>query len=462
MKPLLALASALFLLACQSLKSPPSQSAAASADAASGITIRAFDLDHNADAAEYLPGMRLAWSVQGLVPGATYSLVLTETGAGTAATARASFIADADGVIRTERDAPRSGSYADVDVDGLLWSRTPLAEGSQSQATGNSLLLSVEKDGLVISSKTLAAPYLSTKVTVETLPLATYGFAAGLFEPKGVLDPSAPVVIAFSGSEGGIGTGDLYANSLAAEGIPSIGLAYFGFPGLPAELERIPLEYFQRVFQFIATRSELSGRRIVVLGMSRGGELALLLASTFPEVGGVIALSPSPYSWGDPHSDGTHRASWTYGGLEVPYFKLEGEPDKVTLNGGITAIAQKSQFQAAIGQFPPSQRPSFFLNQIQGPILAIGGREDLIWDSCSMINDAKTIATAHSQFYDDQFICYSGAGHDMSMIPGFVPTGPRYIHHTLLQMTLALGGTAADTAHAQRATWNKILDYLRK
>jgi dienelactone hydrolase len=78
---------------------------------------------------------------------------------------------------------------------------------------------------------------------------------------------------------------------LAARGYPVLALAYFREDGLPRELVRIPLEYFRRALLWMRTRPEVDPARVVTLGISRGGELSLILASTFPDlVSGAIAM----------------------------------------------------------------------------------------------------------------------------------------------------------------------------
>ena len=117
------------------------------------------------------------------------------------------------------------------------------------------------------------------------------GLVGVLFTPR--VRTRRPAVLVFGGSEGGNGMIDAAA-VLAAHGYPTLALAYFGDPGLPSQLVNVPLEYFARAVRVLRRVPEVDPARIAVMGASRGGELALLLAATFPHlIHGAIGLVPS-------------------------------------------------------------------------------------------------------------------------------------------------------------------------
>jgi len=65
--------------------------------------------------------------------------------------------------------------------------------------------------------------------------------------------------------------------ALARAGIGALSVAYFGRPGLPGQLRDIALEYFLAALRVLQERLA-PGVPLVVLGMSRGSEAALLTA----------------------------------------------------------------------------------------------------------------------------------------------------------------------------------------
>jgi len=93
--------------------------------------------------------------------------------------------------------------------------------------------------------------------------------------------PKRPGVLEVGGSEGGESC-DTVGSMLAVHGFPNLCLAYFGEPGLPSQLSRIPLEYFAKAVTVLSRQSTVEASEVAVMGASRGGEAALLVGSYFP------------------------------------------------------------------------------------------------------------------------------------------------------------------------------------
>jgi dienelactone hydrolase len=98
-------------------------------------------------------------------------------------------------------------------------------------------------------------------------------------------------VIVVSGGGGVIE--EFKAAVLASHGYAALALAYFAQQGLPRGLVNIPLEYFENAIAWVRAQRWFSDRLLAVWGDWRGGELALLLGATFPEISAVMAWAPS-------------------------------------------------------------------------------------------------------------------------------------------------------------------------
>jgi len=132
------------------------------------------------------------------------------------------------------------------------------------------------------------------------------GLAGKLFLPDE--GDALSAVIVLGGSGGGIR--EYEARLLAEHGFAALALRYFSGPGLPLRLRHIPLEYFERAIHWLTRQPRCAGPNVAIVGSSRGGEAALLLGATYPQVRAIVAFAPSCVVWG---------AAWTYEGVPFPF-----------------------------------------------------------------------------------------------------------------------------------------------
>jgi dienelactone hydrolase len=151
---------------------------------------------------------------------------------------------------------------------------------------------------------------------VSQFDVRSGGIAGRFFGPAG--QPRGAVIVLGS-SGGGIWWSAGVAAQLAVEGYAGLALAYFRWPGLAKHWAGIRLEYVADAIRWMQVEVVGAARPVTLVGASRGAELALLAASTFSEVGAVIAVAPSSVLWGPDWRLGTSgRAAWTYRGQALP------------------------------------------------------------------------------------------------------------------------------------------------
>jgi fermentation-respiration switch protein FrsA (DUF1100 family) len=225
-------------------------------------------------------------SVSALSPGEEVVL-RTRTVRGTDVVWRsaATFHADARGEIDLQRDAPVSGSYAGVSAMGLVWSQAPEQPGAPRDvfAAEPAALLSteimVQRHGAPVLRGRLVQRLAGRSVTRHEL--REDGLAGTLFVPPERADGRAhPAVLVLNGSGGGLN--EPRAALYASHGYAALALGYFKTPGLPDYISNTPLEYFETALAWLHRRVRPWRGFVAVSGQSRGGELALLLASLFP------------------------------------------------------------------------------------------------------------------------------------------------------------------------------------
>nr|WP_299069927.1 acyl-CoA thioester hydrolase/BAAT C-terminal domain-containing protein [uncultured Allomuricauda sp.] len=236
------------------------------------------------------------------------------------------------------------------------------------------------------------------------------GFQANYFVKENTKSKAAVILI------GGGQWGDYWAQQFANKGMVGLSLPYIGEEGLPRLPEEIELEYFENAINWLRKQSEVDPNKIIVMGASRNAELALIIASTFPEsVSGVVAYAPSSVSWSNtvlPYNSNELKSSWKYKGVDIPYVPMNkiigNESDKIKMVDYWKNGLAKTNFilQAAIK-----------VEKINGPIILFSGNDDKVWPS-SIMADMIERRLGHNSFeHSFQNIKYDNAGHLISNNP---------------------------------------------
>jgi pimeloyl-ACP methyl ester carboxylesterase len=223
------------------------------------------------------------------------------------------FRADRHGTVSPARQPSLRGTYTGLAPMGLFWSMK--SGPGPGPYYGGTVDVTATAEGAVIARTTVTRVGMARGVTAMALSVPGAGFLGRYYRPAHGANKHVPVLL-IGGSEGGLSM-TREAALLAAHGYPALDVAYFGAYGLPRNLQRIPLEYFVKAARWLDRRAGVDASRLVVYGVSRGTEAALLLAAHFPKLfAGVIVLSPASHV--NPAfvsgSLGPHGAAWTVGG----------------------------------------------------------------------------------------------------------------------------------------------------
>jgi dienelactone hydrolase len=245
------------------------------------------------------------------------------------------------------------------------------------------------------------------------------GFFGEWIRPRTAVRRTA--VLVMGGSDGGLSSyTESIASALAGHGYPVLALAYFNEPGLPNGLRRIRLEYFRRALGWMGRQREVDPSRIVTFGVSRGGELSLILASTYPLlVHAAVGYVPIEFVVaGYPDSS---QPAWIYRGK--PY---EGDHLRI-----------------------PVERSS-------GPLFVVGGGDDHIWPSGRAVASIAARMLAHGRT-DVTALAYPGAGHALGTAV------PIQLDNTATtDVPPGFGGSARADELAREDSWPKLLRFLRR
>ncbi|WP_114953074.1 acyl-CoA thioester hydrolase/BAAT C-terminal domain-containing protein [Sphingosinicella terrae] len=278
----------------------------------------------------------------------------------------------------------------------------------------------------------------------ERLDVAHNGIAARYYVP--VDRPPGVAVLLLGGSDCGYPSARA-ARDLAGAGYAVLALAYcsgFNGPieGLPASLANIPLEYVDRGFDWLRGRIG-SGIPIVMIGESRGAELALFYAATRSDVDGVIAFSPSSLLWGAVGDATGTVPAWTRDGIPLP---------RVTRPLG--AAAGPQPFQAILDEPELVRAAAIPVERIAGPILLVSSRADNIWPAARMADQIEQRLRRNGFRHALSNLQFDDASH-LLMGPG--PGRVTFRHG---DFSIHFGGSEQGTLAARTSAWEAAKTFL--
>jgi len=236
--------------------------------------------------------------------------------------------------------------------------------------------------------------------------------------------PSAPLaaVLVIGGSGGS--EPSYVGEALARSGIGALSVAYFGRPGLSGQLRDIALEYFLAALR-VLEEPLAPGVPLVVLGMSRGSEAAMLTAiHSGGRVGAVVATVPGNVVAG----------SWPPGG---PAWLLEGRVLPYVAHSG-----------------PESEDPAALIpvELVPGPILLVAAGADRAWPSADMARALSRRLCEHGDAHGHTVLEYPDASHSLGYLVPRLPCG-------LLPPDLV----DRPVDHAARAdAWPQVVEFIRR
>jgi fermentation-respiration switch protein FrsA (DUF1100 family) len=302
---------------------------------------------------------------------------------------------------------------------------------------------------------------------VKKRDIREQGLVGTLYSGEG----KRPGIVLLSGSDGGIpganSTPEAFIEFLVKKGFTVFALGYFGVPGLPENLEKIPLEYFKKAMEWFQPHVQ----DVRLIGQSRGGELVLLLGVFFPElIHSIVAIVPcSMVCGGLPH---TNWPAWTYENKPVePFLTALTSSEKDATEFDDLKVAYETgmvPYHANTAEDPyqiedlfrlrikksDAGRAAIPVEKIRCPLLLLSGSLDAIWPAevfCEQIMkrlEGSSIVRKHINYVD--------AGH------GLIAAYDGAIFHPVGQFWCRLGGTVEGNKMANERSWNDIAQFFEE
>lgn len=250
-------------------------------------------------------------------------------------------------------------------------------------------------------------------------------------------------VVYVGGSEGGLPNFHFESKELPKLGYPTLGVGYFGTTNTPERLELIPIEYIIQAITSFVNKPEIKGKKVVISGISKGAELALLIAANLNNIDGVIAMAPSSVVWQGIYGfdeNGDPISSWSLNGKGIEFIPYAPYDYSKLSNGHSLEFYTKSLNQE---QF--IQKALIKVENISGPIYLFSGEEDRQWPAKRMGEMIINRLQEKGFNYEYKHFSYPDVNHSFSA-----------------KRTESQGGTKEANQAALKDFEKKVLESLEK
>jgi dienelactone hydrolase len=373
----------------------------------------------------------------------------------------APFTADSSGVVDLSKQKPDSGSYDFIDSMGLvvsMRSKDPKAmeKITQNISVGESMFIDILAEcGQERASATMERLFKTPEIKSQRI---TDEFVGELFYSD---EPGHKTIVWLGGSGGGLGINSLLCAPLASHGFNVLSLPFFGEKGLPAQLSRIPLEYFEKAFAWLSKNPITSGKEVWILGMSKGAELALILASRHPFITRVALWAPHAYCFQGIAFK--NESSWTYAGKDLPYIRLRNRWVFANmLNGFIKnePFEFASVYKKGVAVAKNKEAARIKVEDAHADLLLFASKQCGMWNTYDGCVEIMDTLRRHSYPHSYDLIVDEDAGEPY-LVPYVIPSSESSAKMAP-RLVLSTGGTLEGNAHARADAWEKAIQFFKQ
>ncbi|XP_064002973.1 acyl-coenzyme A thioesterase 1 [Pogoniulus pusillus] len=362
--------------------------------------------------------------------------------------ARAHYQAGDDGTLDLSHcPALPGGSFSGLEPMGLLWALQPQKPFRRlvKRNVQSPFLLQLEvfeghgdPPGRLLAEAQHERAFL--RDGVRRVPVREGRIRATLFLPPGT--GPFPGIIDLYGTGGGLP--EYRACLLANYGFAVLALAYYSYEDLPKEMKEFHLEYFEEAVNYMLQHTQVKGPGIGLLGISKGGDLCVSMASFLKGITATALINSSVANVG---------AVLRYKDITIPPLGFNIKRTKVSKSGiaDITDVLNNP--------LEGPDRQSFIpLEKAECHFLFIVGQDDRNWKSEFFAIEGSKHLQAHGK-EKPEIICYPGAGHYIE--PPFFPMCAASMH-LLVGKFVMWGGEPKAHCEAQIDAWQQIQAFFHK
>lgn len=247
--------------------------------------------------------------------------------------------------------------------------------------------------------------WVVARFDTHTLPARHGQVDVELFARDGA---KRPLIVGLGGGEGG--------NAWAApawrkqrerfleQGYALLAVGYFGTPNSPEHLDRISLDGVHAAIAKAAQDPRVDGRCIALIGGSRGAELALLLASQYPDIKAVVAIVPGSAVF-PALTDAMTTAGFSLHDRPLPHVPMTWSATPYLFTRDL-----RSAFASIMRDEAAMQRAAIPVERINGPVQFVSAAQDEMWPSKEMADAMMQRLRSHGFRHPAEHLVVQG-GH---------------------------------------------------
>ena len=306
---------------------------------------------------------------------------------------------------------------------------------------------------------------------MKKTPVNEHEIYGVLYQPNRLSD-KLPRILLLSGSEGGVpgsnAIPDSFIEALVKQGFMVFALAYFGVGKLPKNLQNINLEYFELAIEWLQSFADGKKNKVVIIGQSRGAELALILGTISKKISAIVAYAPSNLiTGGFPYPN---QPAWNYKNNPLKFFSgavsnnnlnvTELDDLNYATNNNLIPYHENTEndpfiiadlFAARNANAKNAEIP---VEKITCPILLFSGGKDAIWPSTDYCQSIIKRLEDHNALIQRKHIHYEHAGH------GLIASYEAPIFHPVGKFWCVLGGEPVANQQANQDSLRETLAFL--
>ncbi len=315
--------------------------------------------------------------------------------------------------------------------------------------------------GLALAALTMtsalifAAPTAAHEITER--PIAGFPHAK-VYELAG--DTPRPVVVILHGADGDDEAQRRFGPILARMGYAAVGLPYYSpnwgdygpppkFPDLPGSFIDIRVDQLAELRDALSAMPGVDVERFGLFGASKGAEFALIAASRYPWIDGVVAYAPTDVVWEGwglemVEAEGT-RSSFSFDGQPLPFMPYRGFVEGLLAGPAADLRAIHENGRADHPEKEAEARIP--VEAYRGGLMLVAGEKDAQWNAAQATRNM--VAARQRAGLETEALVYPEAGHDL-----VGDGGPREVPRA--------GGTPEANAAARRDAWPKVVAFLAR